>query len=266
MRYLKLCMTVGLILAVSATAGAATWYPFEFSAADLWKYTQPHLTEPGPNPDEGAQYQANPRRHHDVWKSSGIHTTWSPYGDEGTEPGTYAGTFANWAASSAGQAYQIDSFNLWGGDFGNAVNLFGEKYLSVANEDDNGVSSWKITKTPTGWTGAVIPSSFMSDRGYPEWYVDDGTGITQADINDPSLVFGFEVLIANPGTAFETNGDLRVWFGGTAYDENATPGAWTSEGFDGVMTLTPIPEPLTMLGVFAGIAGIGGYLRKRRKA
>lgn len=28
----------------------------------------------------------------------------------------------------------------------------------------------------------------------------------------------------------------------------------------------PIPEPLTMLGVFAGLAGIGGYLRKRRRA
>lgn len=27
-----------------------------------------------------------------------------------------------------------------------------------------------------------------------------------------------------------------------------------------------IPEPLTMLGMFAGIAGIGGYLRKRRRA
>ena len=27
-----------------------------------------------------------------------------------------------------------------------------------------------------------------------------------------------------------------------------------------------IPEPLTMLGVFAGIAGLGGYIRKRRNA
>jgi len=27
---------------------------------------------------------------------------------------------------------------------------------------------------------------------------------------------------------------------------------------------SPIPEPLTMLGVFAGVAGVGAYLRKRR--
>jgi len=28
----------------------------------------------------------------------------------------------------------------------------------------------------------------------------------------------------------------------------------------------PIPEPLTMLGVFAGVAGLGGYIRRRRMA
>ena len=30
--------------------------------------------------------------------------------------------------------------------------------------------------------------------------------------------------------------------------------------------LSYIPEPLTMLGVFAGISGLGAYIRKRRMA
>jgi len=32
------------------------------------------------------------------------------------------------------------------------------------------------------------------------------------------------------------------------------------------VSMTPIPEPMTMLGVFAGLAGLGGYVRKRRMA
>jgi len=265
MRFLTAVAALGLLLAVTGTAEATSkWYPFEFTAKDLWTYSQPHWFETAPNPaDEGAQYQDSPRRHHQVWKSSGIDTTWSPYGDEGTEPGTYAGTFANWAASSAGQAYQIDSFNFWGGDGANAKNLFDEKYLSVPNATDHGVSSWVITSTPAGWTGTIIPSTWLPERAYPEWYASDGVGITQADINDPSLVFGFDVLIQNPASAFEADGRMRIWFGGLAYDE-VTEQDWTSEGFDGVMTLKPVPEPVTMAGLILGIGALGGYIRRRR--
>ena len=268
MKKLAIVVAVGaLIVSVTGTAHAAVWVPFEFTGADLWSYSL-HWSEISPNPtDEGAQYQPSPRRHHDVWKSAGIHTTWSPYGDESTELGAYADTFANWAASSAGQAYQIDSFNLWGGDLSNAKNLFAEKYLSHPNAADHGVSSWRITATPSGWTGTVIPSSWLPNRGYPEWYVNDGIGITQANANDPSLVFGFDVLIENPDTAFEDDGTMRVWFGGTAYDE-LVASAWTNEGFDGVMTLTPIPEPASVI-VWSLLGGLGitiAWWRRRRKA
>jgi hypothetical protein len=30
--------------------------------------------------------------------------------------------------------------------------------------------------------------------------------------------------------------------------------------------VTAIPEPLTMAGLFLGLAGVGGYIRKRRMA
>lgn len=202
-----------------------------------------------------------------MWKSSGIHTTWSPYGDELTEPGTHAGTFANWAASSAGQAYKISSFNLWGGDAANAKNLFDEKYLSHPNATDHGISSWRITQTPpvaSGWTGSIIPSSWLPERAYPEWW-NSGNGITQAMANDPSLVFGFEVLVENPATAFEPDGTMRIWFGGMEWDESAN--GWGSGGFDGVMTLKPIPEASSLI-IWSLLGALGitiGWWRRRRE-
>jgi len=41
-------------------------------------------------------------------------------------------------------------------------------------------------------------------------------------------------------------------------------GQYWGYGFDTNPVTYPIPEPVTMLGVFAGLAGLGGYLRKRR--
>jgi len=35
---------------------------------------------------------------------------------------------------------------------------------------------------------------------------------------------------------------------------------------DGIPTFVPLPEPLTMLAVFGGLLGLGGYIRRRRLA
>ena len=72
--------------------------------------------------------------------------------------------------------------------------------------------------------------------------VDMGAGAVDLTLNDPYLI------------AWE---DLP--FGG---------GALGDDDFDDMMYLVdkiaPIPEPLTILAVFGGIAAVGGYLRKRR--
>ena len=37
-------------------------------------------------------------------------------------------------------------------------------------------------------------------------------------------------------------------------------------GGEYLVSLTPVPEPLTMFGVFMGLLGVAGYIRKRRRA
>ena len=42
--------------------------------------------------------------------------------------------------------------------------------------------------------------------------------------------------------------------------------AITDPGYQDIMVVVPIPEPLTMAGLFLGISGLGSYIRKRRMA
>ena len=69
---------------------------------------------------------------------------------------------------------------------------------------------------------------------------------------------GNKWLSDDVGGVFQLDGSYRyiklvAWGGGT----------FTEPEIDAVMA---VPEPLTMLGVFAGIAGVAGYIRKRRTA
>jgi len=52
---------------------------------------------------------------------------------------------------------------------------------------------------------------------------------------------------------------MNNWSGDAPWEQNPRD---VMAQFD----ITVIPEPLTMLGVFAGVAGLGGYIRKRRMA
>ena len=64
-------------------------------------------------------------------------------------------------------------------------------------------------------------------------------------------------------------GDGGEWDGRSA-DENdgraKAPGYYESLGVGAWEADAPLPEPLTMAGVFMGIGGLAGYLRKRRAA
>jgi hypothetical protein len=81
--------------------------------------------------------------------------------------------------------------------------------------------------------------------------------------NAASLLFSVEVLMENPDAAYESDGSLRVFFGGSNFPQDVVGPSWHVAG---IVDGAPVPEPLTMLGVIAGVAGVAGYIRKRRVA
>lgn len=258
MRYLALIAT-GLILALTATAGATSaWYEFSFTGADIWN------SSPTNTSDETGIPQAAPRRYMEVWKTSGICTTWNYNGTPVGEVGALASDpdFNHWKASDAGRAFGIVGLNLWGANAANAKDIFGEKYLSQTTDpDDSGRSSWVFLGGPAGWDQTKYRLNEDLNWGQPgysliEWWGGETTDPVLTQANMDSFVFSFKVLVSNPETAFEEDGTMRMWFGASGTD---------SQVLDGVMTLTPVPEPVTMLGVFLGVSSLGMYLRKRTR-
>jgi len=76
-------------------------------------------------------------------------------------------------------------------------------------------------------------------------------GLTTAIMNNSSASFSF--------TADGVN-DVAIIFDGNPSGDDETP----LNGFR--LVYTPIPEPMTMLAVGMGVASLGGYIRKRRRA
>jgi hypothetical protein len=268
------CLAV-LVLAfgLCGTAAAApTWFEFEFTGADLWALSPSYDASA-----ETAQAQEAPRRHFawnsTTWEKEDVTTTWlydgNPAGETGTLDETYqhnppiAGDtgYGGWMAAQ-GTEYQWGQINLWGagaayGGSTNAHDIWGEKYISVGDITDPGgpgVDSWEIISSPPGWTSGIVIGgedySANEDHAFPVWRQGTGQAITLANKDDPSFVFRFRVLISNPGTAFEADGSIRAFFGGSKYADDDPLYDTDFQEVNGVMKLFPIPEA----GVFAAFS------------
>ena len=169
-------------------------------------------------------------------------------------------------SAGTGSGFAFDSINLWGAG---GATAWGEKYISVGNSDPGaqGVSSWKVLQAPTGWTYGIVKGgdSWSADatHAFPVWRSGTGAVLSQANMNDPSFVFEFLVLISNPLEAFNPDGTLRVFFGGYS-DDNQNTGPNNFE-VSGAMNLaaTPVPIPGALVLFGSGLLGLVGIGRKR---
>ena len=267
MRYLGMLAGLGLLLAVTGTAGATTqWYTISFTGADMFDYT----TTVAPRADQDA-----PRRLRNWGPAPGynLNLQLQSDGDADTD-GT--NDFAEWAAGSPGFAdYGFSYFNLSG--YTSPPGGWGQKYQVVPDQSDGrfGVDSWKnITVngvpvhagmgSPGVWDGGVVKANQAwnpANYAFPVWRAPTGTQLTMA--NAASLVFGVDVLIENPETAFETDGSLRVWFGGLNFPQEFEGATQEVAGIV-LASASPIPEPMTMAGLVLGVGSLVGYIRRRR--
>ena len=103
----------------------------------------------------------------------------------------------------------------------------------------------------------LLVGVFLTD-GPPDPSFNPGSlTVGTSDMTTPALQQVFAIGSSLGGITIPTDA-TRLFFGlndGYTWRDNV-----------GSVDVTIVPEPLTMLGVFAGIAGIGGYLRKRRRA
>lgn len=245
-----------LILAgILQVEAVPTWYDVTFTGIDIWTYS-------ADNAAEARADQAAPRRYRDWTQPAGSEVQATTYGLSGGLPTT---GFGAWAPSSG---FAFDEINLWNAG---PAGGWGENYVSVGTpHPDHGFSSWKVIQSPVGWSSGIVaggdPWSSDETHAFPVWRSSgDSDKLGLANMTNSSFVFEFQVLISNPETAFESDGTLRVFFGGFS-DDNQSSGP-DNYAVSGVMTLTANQVPdagssMMLLGI--ALAGLGAVVRRRR--
>lgn len=236
-----------------AAADSPAWYSITFTGADIWAMS-------ADNALQARTDQTAPRRYATYLPDgNGPRVLQATTYGVGGLPGT---GFNAWALTSG---FAFDEINLWGAG---GADMWGETYVSVGNTDPSGpgVSSWKVIQSPTSWTSGIVEGgqSYSADdtHAFPVWRSGTGTPLGLS-IDDPSFVFTFEVLISNPSTAIDANGNIRIFFGGFS-DDNQNTGPDNHE-VSGAMDLhaDPVTEPgfLVLLGIGLGVVAVFAFRR-----
>jgi len=130
-----------------------------------------------------------------------------------------------------------------------------------------------------------VTASGPGSGGSPVNSLFRGTAMTMtmSNVTQSGMLYtmGFQAELVSDGLIhwyYQETGttDLTSWYlsdslylsGTLTYDSEGDTGADQMDFYAGDITFQAdvIPEPLTMLGVFAGVAGLGGYIRRRRMA
>ncbi len=256
MRYLTICLVAGLILAVTATAGAVTTYGGNVSP--LWNLGEGQPTGNFVVNDDGYVQTA--------LRATGRYT--GPLA-----PVTTEGRYFAFPGTSASPP---DGAATW-------------NFCFHANVDTS------VLAVADSVSGLVVPSStpsrtFADVNIYLIVDADPAVGVSTGLILDlkqlaeyaagaatidwtyfvgmrgsENLGFSWLAMAAAAQSKtwnFDPNVAGEYEFSLAVYDKDATPNLLSQTD----MKVTVVPEPLTMLGVFTGIAGLAGYIRRRKLA
>ncbi len=235
MRYLTICLAAGLILTVTATAGATSiWDRAEYRpSSDLLL----GATGAGYNGDSG--YSITDAFQINLLYEAGM-------------------TSAEMAAVDA-----FNDLNMPALNFDDEEWYFLQIDLSGgldATEYDAGVTvGGEVTATGfqwtlTGWNQTVFAGSIIDEGASQFLLVDPAQGYRAFPgdlmVNDVEV---FDGIVPSEVIGYRIHMDRTTFESQTDFDEQ-------------VLEVQIVPEPLTMLGLFTGIAGLAGYIRRRKLA
>ena len=276
MRWLKLCLVVGLLLAIGSTVVANT-VTFIFDPDDLIQlYSTTPLPVNGETLPNGKyshfKYEQDyPRRVHESWGSVMYNTFGST--NEGETDEESQAAYIAWRNSLDTPDEGIAWFNIWLRDNKNAWN-WGERLVSHPDIMPVGTAA-------SGWQVETIKDPWGAGSGYlVQWWTERTDNLINLVNNLDPFSFTVDVReISNPGETYAEGKDIAlgtkwdIWFGtyGGIYNDDQPYKSWNYYedgpigGWEGTLELTAVPEPLTMFGVLIGLAGLAGYVRKRKK-
>ena len=251
MRYVAILAGIGLILAVTGTAGAVT---FVFDAENFFDYKPV---------SEGFDLDGGMFKVHKTWGGD-MYRSWTDDGGQRTMVDNFA--------AGLGENEGICRFNIWLANQSNAP-LWGETLVSSGSYKPSGTA-------PSGWTVEVVGNPWPPN-GDGQWLVEWSTADSSKYIRPGNSAgeFIFEFL---PTTAVTLGDYYTIWFGGVNYDagSEAEPAlvfdAFTDgfasqfiddgygSGFEATLSLEAVPEPVTMAGLFLGIGCLARYVRRRK--
>ncbi len=144
--------------------------------------------------------------------------------------------------------FDVDKFETIGYDADH--NPIGELVLTGSSKECCG-AAWEIDVffNPVGLKGDFV-TYIELDTGMP-WNETDGLG-------DDDFLMAFPFMPGYGGCSH-----LRLHT--TTHAQSLYPD-WDISSSDPITASVYIPEPVTMLGLFLGVSGLAGYIRKRRQA
>lgn len=248
-KLIAVCAAAGLILAVNATAGAT-------SVASSTMVFQGALTDVGGGVYTGVLAHV-PGAGFDIYAKSGD-SAWF-----GNDPGSGA----VWTEQPIGADH--DAWPTWTRDtpdwYQYSIELTAATWAvrnhpgATATNPWDDIAYWGGTgKAPMG-----VPMSGIMDWG-AMIAVETDTGAYLLGTGTPEI----------PGGAASKGGGAGYWDMDWSWGSEAVPLEYSTfavhvdyvAGGTSTVTVSPVPEPMTMIAVGMAVAGLGGYIRKRRMA